>query len=112
MTKSKTGKHGSAKCHLKCTDVFSGKNLFALLGSQDKVEVVRPDVSQEYMLTEVPDREGTALFQRGEEELELTPTKEQLAALAEALERDEDPLCSILEWKGRHVLLRVAKRKN
>jgi len=51
MSTSKTGKHGSAKCHLIGLDIFTGKKIEGLFGSTD--DVTLPDLDKVDMLVRV-----------------------------------------------------------
>jgi translation initiation factor 5A len=54
MSTSKTGKHGSAKCHLIGLDIFTGKKIEAICGSTD--DVTFPDLDKVDMLVRVVSR--------------------------------------------------------
>ena len=54
MSTSKTGKHGSAKCHLIGLDIFTGKKIEGLFGSTD--DVTLPDLDKVDMLVRVVSR--------------------------------------------------------
>ncbi len=118
ISRSKTGKHGSCKLTIKCANVMkSNKTLMYMCTSQDDVSVFEPPQTA-WRLAACDPREGTALL-KGDQgaELLLTPDKETLAALRQALqeqeeEGDEEPLeCTVLSWAGKHVVLRTAKQK-
>ena len=97
---------------LKCKDVISGKNIIHVVGSQDSVDVLHVHVSSEYQLVEIPDREGSAILQNDSGEcIVVRPEKDELDMLQRALELDQDPLLSVVEWRGEHKLLRIASRK-
>ena len=111
LSTSKTGKHGGCKVSIMCKCALTGKNIVAVRSSQDSLDVIQPVMLLDHTLIEVPDRKGTAVFIREDDEIVVEPTKDELAALQAALEHDEDPQCSILEWNGKYKLMRIARRK-
>ena len=112
ITKSKTGKHGGCKCNIKCKDVFSGKNIFTIMGSQDMVTVLNPSRTNDWMIEEIPDREGTCVFtNEAGEEVTLELPKDTLGDLQEYFDEDQDVEITLLEYKNQYCFQRVVARK-
>jgi translation elongation factor P/translation initiation factor 5A len=112
ITKSKTGKHGGCKCNIKCKNVFNGKNIFTIMGSQDDVAVLQPQRTCDWTISEIPDREGTCVFiNEQREEVTLKLDKTTLRELQEYLDDDQDLEIALLEYKDQYALQRVVPRK-
>ena len=112
ISRSKTGKHGSCKLTVKCSNVFKqNKTVMHMLNSQDDVSVFAPP-QQSWQLAACHVREGAAEFRRGEDSVALALDRDTLETLQQSLD-DRTPLdCTLLSWKGKHTLLRVAKHKD
>jgi translation elongation factor P/translation initiation factor 5A len=111
ISRSKTGKHGSCKLTLKCCNVFKqNKTIMHMTNSQDDLAVFTPP-QESWELRAADVREGTAEFKRGDETITLALDRETLVTLQESLDEREAMECTVLSWRGKHTLLRVAKQK-
>lgn len=111
ISRSKTGKHGSCKLTIKCTNVFKqNKTIMHMTNSQDDVAVFTPP-QESWELAACDVREGLAEFRRGTDKISLALDRDTLEQLQESLD-DNAPLdCTVLSWKGKHALIRTAKQK-
>jgi translation elongation factor P/translation initiation factor 5A len=111
ISRSKTGKHGSCKLTLKCSNVFKqNKTIMHMTNSQDDLAVFTPP-QEPWELRAADVREGTAEFRKGEETITLALDRDTLVTLQESLDEGTAMECTVLSWKGKHTLLRVAKAK-
>lgn len=57
IKKSKTGKHGGCKVHLKGVDVFSGKNVDHMINSSDDMDKIKPRKTVGWTLLKICDED-------------------------------------------------------
>lgn len=110
IRKSKTGKHGGCKVHIRAKDIFSGKQVEAMMASQDDIDVIKPNTTYGWALVTIDydDDEPVVELKREECTLRLNP-----GPLLEELEDAQHlPLeCTVVHWRGKHVLTRVVHSK-
>jgi len=113
MSTSKTGKHGSAKCHLIGLDIFTGKKIEGLFGSTD--DVTLPDLDKVDMLLKEVKEDGrlVASDRSGETFADIQIASGQLSDNLKKAHAAGKPLTlCVVTCMGKRVVTTYKERKN
>jgi len=110
VSTSKTGKHGSAKCHFVAIDIFTGKKYEELSPSTHNCDV--PNVSRdEYTLIDVTDEGFVSLMKEDgstRDDLKLPYGTDEFDKLAEQIKVDyadgKEIIVSVLKAMGEEMI--------
>lgn len=111
MSTSKTGKHGHAKVHLVGIDLFTGKKYEDICPSTHNMSV--PNVTRsDYHLCDIRDNFLTLMDDAGDvrEDLKL-PDSDLGKEMKERIERDDQPIVTVLKAMGEEVAIGLKNSK-